>query len=94
MKMCTNGAVCLFTIKNPSYPEHVCGTETGAMCMDIHKKFPYMVVVGLQDGGVNVFNVQVTCKEPAYKSNSIMDKHNGIVWEVDVLLYIELWLSR
>lgn len=82
MKPSNEGAVCLFTIKNPSYPEHTCLTDSGAMCVDIHPKYPYMVVVGLYDGNVLVFNVQATCKKPAFKSNAVVNKHVGIIWEV------------
>lgn len=82
MKPSTEGAVCLFTIKNPSYPEHICMTDSGVMCVDIHPKYPYMVVVGQFDGNVLVFNVQATCKKPAFKSNAVVNKHTGIISEV------------
>lgn len=82
MKPIADGAVCLFTMKNPSYPEHICMTESGVMCVDVHKSYPYLVVVGLYDGSVVVFNVQASCKEPMYKSNNVTNKHSGIVWEV------------
>ncbi|KAI4468627.1 dynein intermediate chain [Holotrichia oblita] len=82
MKPSTEGAVCLFTIKNPSYPEHICMTDSGVMCVDIHPKYPYMIVVGQFDGNVLVFNVQATCKKPAFKSNAVVNKHTGIISEV------------
>lgn len=82
MKPSNEGAVCLFTIKNPSFPEHICMTDSGVMCVDIHPKYPYMVVVGQYDGNVVVFNVQATCKKPAFKSNAVLNKHAGIIWEV------------
>ncbi|XP_028132775.1 dynein intermediate chain 2, ciliary [Diabrotica virgifera virgifera] len=81
-KPIADGCLCLFTIKNPSFPDYICMTESAVMCVDIHAKYPYMVVIGLYDGSVQVFNVQATCKEPAYKSNSVTNKHRGIVWEV------------
>ncbi|GJQ66498.1 hypothetical protein Trydic_g4490 [Trypoxylus dichotomus] len=82
MKPSIEGAVCLFTIKNPSFPEHICMTDSGVMCVDVHPKYPYMVVVGQYDGNVVVFNVQATCKKPAFKSNAVVNKHTGIIWEV------------
>ncbi|XP_060526762.1 dynein intermediate chain 2, ciliary isoform X2 [Cylas formicarius] len=82
MKPSTEGAVCIFTLKNPSYPDYICMTKSGVMCVDIHPKYPYMVVIGLYDGSVQVFNVQATCDDPAYKSNNVINKHKGIVWEV------------
>lgn len=82
MKPLPEGAVCLFTLKNPSFPEHICMTDSAVMCVDIHKQYPYMLVIGLYDGSVNVYNVQASCKEPAFKSNKVLNKHDGIVWEV------------
>ncbi|KAJ8933169.1 hypothetical protein NQ314_014176, partial [Rhamnusium bicolor] len=82
MKPIAQGAVCLFTLKNPSYPDYICMTPSGVMCVDTHPKYPYMVVVGLYDGSILVYNVQATCKEPAYRSNNVTNKHRGIVWEV------------
>lgn len=82
MKPQPGGALCLFTIKNPSFPEHICLTSSAVMCVDIHSKLPYMILVGLYDGSINIFNVQATCNKPAYESNAVTNKHNGIIWEV------------
>lgn len=82
MKPISQGAVCLFTLKNPSFPDYICMTESAVMCVDTHPKYPYMVVVGLYDGSVLVFNVHATCKYPAYRSNNVTNKHRNIVWEV------------
>lgn len=76
------GAVCIFSIKNPSFPEHICLTTSCCMCIDIHPKYPFMVVVGLYDGSVCVYNVTIDCERPQYKSNSVENKHRGIVWQV------------
>lgn len=84
MKPLPEGAVCLFTLKNPSYPDYICMTDSAVMCVDIHAKYPYMVVVGLFNGTVQVFNIDASCKMPAYTSNNVVDKHRGIVWEVRV----------
>lgn len=84
MKPIAEGAVCMFTLKNPSYPDYICMTDSAVMCADIHRKYPYMIVIGLYDGSVNVFNVQASCKEPAFRSNKVLNKHDGIVWEVSL----------
>ncbi|VEN52191.1 unnamed protein product, partial [Callosobruchus maculatus] len=80
MKPLETGAVCLFTLKNPSFPDYICMTDSGVMCADTHSKYPYMVVIGLYDGSVEVWNVHATCSKPAYRSNSVLNKHRGIVW--------------
>ncbi|XP_049762330.1 dynein intermediate chain 2, ciliary-like [Schistocerca cancellata] len=75
------GAMCLFTLKNHSYPEYICLTDTGVVCVDVHPDYPSMIVVGLYDGNVAVYNASVSDKEPARKSH-FKDKHGGIVWQV------------
>lgn len=93
MKPLEEGAVCLFTLKNPSYPDYICMTDSGVMCVDTHPKYPYMVVIGLYDGSVQVYNVQATCKQPAFRSNNVTNKHRGIVWEVCLLEYLKTKLK-
>ena len=82
MKPQPEGAMCLFTLKNPSFPEYVCITETGVMCVDIHPKHPFLVCIGKYDGNVAVYNVQSPEKVPQYESNSVTNKHRGTVWQV------------
>ncbi|CAG9767841.1 unnamed protein product [Ceutorhynchus assimilis] len=82
LKPAPEGAVCLFTIKNPSFPDYICMTECGVMCSDFHPTYPYMVVMGLYDGSVLVYNVQASCQIPAFKSDNVTNKHKGIVWDV------------
>ncbi|KXJ75725.1 hypothetical protein RP20_CCG011146 [Aedes albopictus] len=82
MKQGNEGAVCLFTIKNPSFPDYRITTESGAMCCDIHPKYPYLIAVGLYDGNVIVYNLQVGTKEPVYMSHGVNGKHSESVWEL------------
>ena len=51
--------MCVYSLKNPSYPEYLCKAHCGVMCVDIHPKHPHMLAVGLADGSVAVFNLQV-----------------------------------
>ena len=82
MKPQSEGAMCLFTLKNPSFPEYVCLTETGVMCVDIHPVHPFLICIGKYDGNVAVYNVQSPEKVPQYESNSVTNKHCGTVWQV------------
>lgn len=52
------------------------------MCCDIHPKYPYLVAIGMYDGNVAVYNLQVNVKEPIYISNSVSGKHAECVWEI------------
>ena len=51
------GYVCLFSLKNPSYPEWVCSSPCSVMSVDLHPAHPHMVVCGLYDGNVAVYNL-------------------------------------
>jgi dynein intermediate chain 1 len=82
MKPQPEGAICLFTLKNPSFPEYICFTETGVMSVDIHTTHPHLICVGFCDGGVAVYDLQSPEKLPQYESNSVTNKHCGIVWQV------------
>uniref|UniRef100_A0A182UUJ9 Dynein intermediate chain 2, ciliary n=1 Tax=Anopheles merus TaxID=30066 RepID=A0A182UUJ9_ANOME len=58
-------------------------TESGAMCCDIHPKYPYLIAIGLYDGNVIVYNLQVGTKEgPVYISHGVNGKHAECVWEI------------
>ncbi|XP_068082083.1 dynein intermediate chain 2, ciliary-like [Anabrus simplex] len=82
MKPQPEGAICLFTLKNPSHPEYACLNESGVMCVDIHPTHSYLLCVGFYDGNVAVYDVHIPLKEPQYKSNSVKHKHTGVTWQV------------
>ncbi|KAK6643167.1 hypothetical protein RUM43_004670 [Polyplax serrata] len=77
------GAVCLFTLKNPSYPEYIRHTDSSAMCIATHPLQTHLVVIGMLDGNVAVYNTRLPDKCPQYQSNSVNKKHWGIVWQVE-----------
>ncbi|KAL2726546.1 hypothetical protein V1478_006824 [Vespula squamosa] len=77
-----NGSVCLFSLKNPSYPEWICPTESPVMCLDFSIQHPHLLVIGVKDGSVAVYNIMLPPTEPQYKSNDVTQKHGGIVWEI------------
>lgn len=41
-----DGTVCLFSLKNPSYPEWICPTESPVMCLDFSEQHPHLLVIG------------------------------------------------
>eukprot|EP00918_Siedleckia_nematoides_P049891 GHVU01109260.1.p1 GENE.GHVU01109260.1~~GHVU01109260.1.p1 ORF type:complete len:711 (+),score=130.97 GHVU01109260.1:17-2149(+) len=77
-----NGMLLFYSLKNPSYPEYVYTTESGVMCIDIHKEHPYLVAVGFYDGSVGVFNIVENKTEPVYQSTAKNGKHTDPVWQV------------
>ncbi|XP_012551976.2 dynein intermediate chain 2, ciliary isoform X1 [Bombyx mori] len=77
------GCLCLYSIKNPAYPEYAVVTDSPVICLDVYKETPYLICVGLYDGNVCVYNAQLTLESSyQYKSDSVRDKHSNIVWEV------------
>ncbi|KYM96979.1 Dynein intermediate chain 2, ciliary [Cyphomyrmex costatus] len=78
----TNGTVCLFSLKNPSYPEWICPTESPVMCLDFNAQHPHLLVIGTMDGAVAIYNVMLPPSTPQYKSNDVVQKHGGLVWEI------------
>ncbi|KAJ6643291.1 Dynein intermediate chain 2, ciliary [Pseudolycoriella hygida] len=76
------GGVCLFTIKNPSFPDYRITTESGVMCCDIHPKYPYLLVIGMYDGNVAVYNLQTNPSQPLYVSKGVNCKHSDVIWEM------------
>ncbi|XP_071858691.1 dynein intermediate chain 2, ciliary [Bombus fervidus] len=77
-----DGTVCLFSLKNPSYPEWICPTESPVMCLDFSEQHPHLLVIGTMDGAVAVYNIMLPPTAPQYRSNDVVQKHGGIVWEV------------
>lgn len=73
--------VCVFSLKNPSFPEYLCKAHCGVMCVDIHPKHPHMLAAGLADGSVAVYNLQVHSQDPFYLSTANNGKHQDIVWQ-------------
>lgn len=52
------------------------------MTLDFHPNKPYLIVVGLNDGMVAVYDSRLTNKAPIYQSSHVDNKHYGIVWQV------------
>lgn len=42
----STGGVCLFSLKNPSYPEWICHTTSPVMCLDFNERQPHLLVIG------------------------------------------------
>lgn len=78
----SSGMVCLYSLKNPSFPEHVYATDHGVMCLDIHPAYCHLIVVGFYDGSIGVFNLEEKTGKPVYMSNARNGKHTDPVWEV------------
>ena len=45
------GLLCLFSIKNPTYPDYAYPLDKSAMCVDINSVEANLIAVGFQVGG-------------------------------------------
>ena len=75
----------MFSLKNPAYPEYICESSTGVMSIDFHPQHPHMLLAGLYDGNVAVYNLQKNnCSKlsPVFKSDAKNGKHSDTVWQV------------
>ena len=43
-----------------------------------------MVVAGLHDGNIAVYNLQTNTGKPCYQSDAVSGKHRDVVWQVQV----------
>ena len=76
------GIICLFSLKNPSYPEYICLAHCGISAIDIHPTHPHMLVAGLMDGNVAVYDLQKRSQSHSYLSSAKQGKHQEVVWQV------------
>ena len=73
----------MFSLKNPAYPEYLCTAPCGVLCVDIHPQHPHMLVAGLSNGNVAVYNLQKKTEgSPNYVSTARNGKHQDAVGQV------------
>lgn len=72
----------MFTLKNPSYPEHIVFTESEVLSVDIHHTNSSLVALGLLDGNIEIYDMTKSCTIPQYGSSSVSNKHAAAVWQV------------
>jgi len=76
------GMLCLYSLKNPSFPEYTCQTDSGVMCLDWHSQHSSVLCVGLYDGTVCVYDTRSKKSSPIFVSSVKAGKHTDPVWEV------------
>lgn len=81
------GQVCIYTLKNPTYPEYHLSTTSGVMCVDIHRTYPHLVCIGMYNGTVSVLSMQTQGREPICLSKTVKGRHadsvNKVHWGLD-----------
>ncbi|KAM3604374.1 uncharacterized protein V6R79_010198 [Siganus canaliculatus] len=66
----TPGLVCCWSLKNPTWPERVIHCGSAVTALDFSAQTPGQLVVGMQDGGVAIYNVQTQDRRPGAASSS------------------------
>ena len=82
MNTLVKGVVCVFSLKNPTWPEYQCWTNSPVSSLDLHPQHPHMLCVGLANGNVLVYNLQKDPASPCHMSSAETGKHMGIVWHI------------
>lgn len=77
-----SGMICLYSLKNTSYPELTLTTESGIMCLSFHQEHSSLLAVGCYDGVVMVYDVRRKGNRPIYSSSIKTGKHSDPVWQV------------
>ena len=54
----TGGLICLWTLKNISYPEKIMYTERSCTCVAISSRKPHLLAAGFFDGSVKVYDIR------------------------------------
>ena len=76
------GLICQYSLKNPSYPEHIYNTESGVMSIDIHPDYPNLICAGFYNGAVGVYNTAEFSQKANIMSDAKNGKHTDPVWQV------------
>ncbi|XP_026676189.1 dynein intermediate chain 1, axonemal-like [Diaphorina citri] len=89
LKKCAEGYLCLFSLKNPSYPEYINHVKSGVMCFDFHHTHSSFLAVGLYDGGyLTTLKLSPNCriKPKPPKKQQHLDPYILEVQKLDKLL--------
>jgi dynein intermediate chain 1 len=72
-----NGLIALYSFKNVKYPENIIQCEDSVISLDFHPESPALLVVGLYNGIVLVYDIRNKDFKPIYKSCINSKKHTG-----------------
>ncbi|KAE8745338.1 hypothetical protein FOCC_FOCC007886, partial [Frankliniella occidentalis] len=70
---------------NPRYHDmfaYVLHTASSVMAAEFHHEQVNLLAVGLYDGSVAVYDLQLSQQDPVFRSDSVHNKHCDMVWQV------------
>ena len=78
-----DGLVCLWSLKNPMWPQIVIPSASGATSLDWSNRYPNMLAVGYYDGSIVVYDVSgMEGAQVLLDSNQLAAKHTDAVWGI------------
>jgi len=77
-----SGYIFVYSIKNNYYPEMKYVTESGVLSLDFHPINISLLVAGMYDGTVSVFDIKQKIKTPIIQCDIRTQRHMDPVWQV------------
>jgi dynein intermediate chain 1 len=77
-----SGYIFVYSIKNNYYPEVKYTTESGVLSLDFHPVEISLLVAGMYDGTVSVFDISQKIKTPIIHCDIRTQRHMDPVWQV------------
>ena len=75
------GAIMLWSLKNPDFPEHVIECRSGVMSLAFSHTHPNLLAVGLYEGSVCLYDIGRRDKK-SFLESDYQQKHTAPVWEL------------
>lgn len=76
------GLVCVWSVKNPEYPERIYKTNHAVMSVDFSENRPNLLAAGLFNGSIVLYNIQNIADICVLDSSDSTGKHSDPVWRV------------
>lgn len=81
-EMMESGYIYVFSIKNNFFPEVKYKTDSGVLCLDFHPTDYVLLVAGMYDGTVCVYDISKKSKFPYLTCDIRTQKHMDPVWQI------------
>ncbi|KAK2858146.1 hypothetical protein Q7C36_006065 [Tachysurus vachellii] len=82
-----SGLVCIWSLKNPTWPERIFNCHTSVTSLDFSASNPSQIAVGLYDGTIAIYSMQSTEAMLVCDSRDCAQKHTAAAWQVK-------WIDR
>jgi len=77
-----HGYIYVFSVKNNYYPEVRYTTDSGVLCLDFHPTEFSLLVAGMYDGTIAVYDIKSKSKGPLIMCDIRTQRHMDPVWQV------------